>query len=75
MVPYAEIVKEKYDLSFNSYKEEVFEEIEYENPEVILQKLIVSEVGEDIDDEVLTKIEGGIVKDLLELKGMIGCKV
>ncbi|BHH85779.1 hypothetical protein LA52FAK_40680 [Desulforhopalus sp. 52FAK] len=72
MVPYAEIVKKKYDLSFNRYKEEVFEEIIYEEPEVILQKLIDSEVGEDIDDEILKKIEGGIVKELLALKELVG---
>ena len=38
-VPKEEIVQENYDLSFNRYKEEVFEEIEYEEPKVILKKL------------------------------------
>lgn len=72
MVPYDEIKAEKYDLSFSRYKEDVFEEIQYEAPEVILQKLIASEVGEDVDEETLARIEGGIVKALLELRGMIG---
>ncbi len=70
MVPHAEIVKEKYDLSFSRYKEEVFVEVEYEKPQVILQKLIASEVGEDVDGEILAKIQGGIVKELLELRGV-----
>ncbi len=38
-VPKKEIVENGYDLSFNSYKEEVYEEIEYEEPKVILEKL------------------------------------
>lgn len=35
-----EIKEEKYDLSYSRYKEEVYVEIEYEKPEVILEKLI-----------------------------------
>jgi type I restriction enzyme M protein len=38
-VPKAEIVENDYDLSFNSYKEEVYEEIEYDDPKDILKKL------------------------------------
>ena len=71
MVPYGEIKAEKYDLSFSRYKEDVFEEIEYEKPDVILQKLIASEVGEDVDDAVLAGIDGGIVKELMELRNMV----
>jgi type I restriction enzyme M protein len=71
-VPRQEIVDEKYDLSLSRYKEEVFEEITYEKPEVILKKLIESEVGTDLDQKVVRKIQGGIVKGLLELKGMVG---
>ena len=70
-VPREEIVKEKYDLSFNRYKEEVFEEIEYEAPDVILRKLINSEVGDSTDSASLKSINGGIVKELLELEGML----
>ena len=71
-VPRQEIVDENYDLSLSRYKEDVFEEIHYEKPDVILQKLLVSEVGEDLDFAVLGNIQGGIVKELLALKGMIG---
>jgi type I restriction enzyme M protein len=38
-VPKKEIVDEGYDLSISRYKEDDFEEIEYENPTVILDKL------------------------------------
>jgi type I restriction enzyme M protein len=72
VVPRQEIVDEKYDLSLSRYKEDVFEEIEYEKPGVILEKLLVSEVGENFDKKALAKIQGGIVKELLELKGMVG---
>jgi type I restriction enzyme M protein len=56
----AEIVEEGYDLSYNKYKEEVFEEIVYKNPNDILEKLI----GEN-------GIEHQIVKGLNELKELI----
>lgn len=69
-VPYQEIKDEGYDLSFNRYKEEVFGEIEYEAPTVILDKLIMAEVG-DADENDLANIKSGIIKELLELKGMI----
>lgn len=71
-VPREEIVAENYDLSLSRYKEDVFEEIRYEKPEVILQKLLVSEVGEDFDVQALGKIQGGIVKELMALKEMVG---
>ena len=71
-VPRQEIVDEKYDLSLSDYKEEVFEEIEYEKPGVILHKLLVSEMGEKFDEEALASIQGGIVKELLALKRMVG---
>ncbi len=72
IVPRQEIVDEKYDLSLSRYKEEVYEEVEYEKPEVILQKLLDSEVGENISEEALAGIQGGIVKELMALKGMVG---
>jgi len=70
-VPYQEIVDEKYDLSPNRYKEMVFEEIEYEKPSVILDRLIANEVGE-MDEKDLTQIKSGIIRELLELRGMVG---
>jgi type I restriction enzyme M protein len=65
------IVDEDYDLSFSRYKIDVFEEIQYEAPSVILDKLIKAEVGETTDKD-LAKIKSGIVKELLELRDMIG---
>ena len=70
-VPYAEIKKEGYDLSFSRYHEDVYEEIQYEAPSVILNKLIEAEVG-NVKEKDLTKIKSGIVRELLELKEMIG---
>ena len=57
-VPKEEIKEEGYDLSISRYKEDVFEEIEYDAPGVILGKLKV--------------IEGEIDRELDELEGMIG---
>ena len=56
-VPKQEIIDEGYDLSFSRYKEEVFEEIVYDKPDVILDKLI----GKD-------GLENKIIKGLEELK-------
>lgn len=52
-----EIVAENYDLTINKYKEDVFEEIEYEKPETIL--------------ESLKFLENEINKDLIEIEAMI----
>jgi type I restriction enzyme M protein len=57
-VPKDEIVKSKYDFSISRYKKEVYEEQEYEEPEVIIEKM--------------EKLEGAILDDLKELKGMLG---
>jgi len=57
-VPKEEIAAEKYDLSISRYREEVFEEVEYEKPEVILSKL--------------NALEKEIVEELRELGGMVG---
>ncbi|MEL6765516.1 MAG: N-6 DNA methylase, partial [Cyanobacteria bacterium J06607_6] len=70
-VPRAEIEAEGYDLSLSRYKKDVFEEVSYEAPGVILDSLIQAEVG-DIGDEDLTEVQGGLVKELLELREMIG---
>lgn len=55
-VPVEEINAADYDLSFTRYKNDVFEEILYDKPEVILQRLI--------------EIEKDIEKGLYELKGL-----
>ena len=72
MVPRTEIADEKsnFDLSLSRYKVDVFEEVHYDAPGVILDRLIQAEVG-DVDEAELTKVSG-IVRDLLELKGMVG---
>jgi len=70
-VPRTDIEAEGYDLSLSRYKEDVFEEIEYEAPGLILDKLIQMEVGE-VKDTDLAKVQSGIVKELLELREMIG---
>lgn len=57
-VPKSEIVAEKYDLSMSKYKEDTFEEIEYEKPTDILARL------KTLEDE--------ITRGLSELEGMLG---
>ncbi|SNR60309.1 type I restriction enzyme M protein [Maribacter sedimenticola] len=65
-VPKKEIVAEGYDLSFSRYKEEVYEEIEYEKPKVILEKLLGT-FGED--GEIIEKgLEQQISDKLNKLK-------
>lgn len=56
-VPKSEIAENGYDLSFSKYKEDVYEEVEYEKPEVIISKL--------------EKMESEIQKGLGELKELI----
>jgi type I restriction enzyme M protein len=46
MVPKKEIVDNKYDLNLSTYKEEIYEEVRYEKPEVIFGKL--EELEKDI---------------------------
>ncbi|WP_319557972.1 type I restriction-modification system subunit M [Thiomicrorhabdus sp.] len=57
--------------SLSSYKEDVFEEVHYDAPGVILDRLIQAEVG-DIEDAKLANVQGGIVRELLVLKRMVG---
>ena len=45
-----EIVENNYDLSINKYKEIVYEKVEYEKPEIILQKL--EELSKSIDEKL-----------------------
>ncbi len=73
MVPRTEIADEKnnYDLSLSRYKTDVFEEVHYDAPGVILDRLIQAEVG-DVDEAELAKVQSGIVRELLKLKGIVG---
>jgi type I restriction enzyme M protein len=57
-VPVDEILGNGYDLSINRYKEIEYEEVEYDPPKVILQRL------RDLEDEIR--------KDLDELEEMLG---
>ncbi len=52
-----DIASNKYDLSVNRYKEVVYQQEEYENPKVILKRLV--------------KLENEILADLKELEGML----
>lgn len=70
MVMRSEIENEDYDLSMSRYKKDIFEELHYDAPSIILERLIQAEVG-DIDQTELNKVQKGIVRELLELKGMI----
>lgn len=72
MVPRTEIADEKnnYDLSLSRYKTDVFKEVHYDTPIAILDRLIQAEVG-DVDEVGLAEVQNGIVRELLELKGMI----
>lgn len=80
MVPRAEIEQEGYDLSLSRYKQDVFEEVHYDAPGMILERLLVAELGESFfnhekhesHEKVLESLDSGIVRELLELKGMLG---
>ena len=73
MVPRTEIADEKnsYHLSLSRYKTDVFEEVQYDAPGVILDRLIHAEVGV-VDEAELAKVQSGIVRELLELREMVG---
>ncbi|UJB32715.1 class I SAM-dependent DNA methyltransferase [Chromobacterium sp. Beijing] len=73
MVPRSEVADEKnnYDLSLSRYKQDVFEEVRYDAPGVILDRLIQAEVG-DVDEADLANVRSGIVRELLALKGVVG---
>ncbi len=51
MVPKKEIVENGYDLNLSTYKEEVYEEVVYEKPEVILKKL------ENLEESITTSLK------------------
>lgn len=69
----AEIANEEnnFDLSLSRYKEDVFKEVKYDPPGEILNRLLKAEVGEASEADLAT-IQSGIVRALLELRGMIG---
>lgn len=67
----SDIEAEGYELSLSRYKQNVFEEVHYDAPSMILDRLIQAEIG-DMDKADLAKVRGGIVRELLELKAMVG---
>lgn len=71
-VPKKEIKAESYDLSFSRYKEDIFREIEYEKPDVILAKLLgkYNEKGELVEKG----FEQEITEKLNELKELFSWK-
>jgi type I restriction enzyme M protein len=71
VVSLADIKAEGYDLSLSRYKQDVFEEVHYDAPALILDRLLLAEVGDASDDDLVT-MQSGIVRDLLELRGMVG---
>ena len=73
MVSRTEIADEKnnYDLSLSRYKTDVFEEVHYDAPGVILDRLIQVEVG-NVDEADLAKVQSGIVRELLDLRELVG---
>jgi type I restriction enzyme M protein len=73
VVPRAEIADEKnnFDLSLSRYKQDVFKEVSYDAPGVILDRLIWAEVG-DTEEVTLSQLQSGVVRELLELKEMVG---
>jgi len=70
VVARTDIEEGDYDLSLSRYKVDVFEEVLYERPSVILEKLLKTEVG-DASEGDLAAVQSGIVRELLELRGMI----
>lgn len=51
LVPFEEIKENDYDLSINKYKEIVYEEVEYENPQLIISKLL------DLETDITTGLK------------------
>ena len=81
-VPRAEIASEEnnFDLSLSRYKTDVFEEVHYDPPGVILDRLLRAELGEELfnrekhenRENDLLGAAGGIVRELLELRSIQG---
>jgi type I restriction enzyme M protein len=71
MVARSEIEAEGYDLSLSRYKQDVFEEVKYDPPAQIIERLLQAEVG-NTEESLLNQVQSGIVRDLLELREMLG---
>jgi type I restriction enzyme M protein len=73
VVPFEEIKgeDENYDLSLSRYKQDIIEDIKYDKPSVIIERLLKAEVGDTADKDV-AKIKSGIVRELVALQEMLG---
>jgi len=49
-VPKAEIISKNYDLSINKYQEEIYDDVAYEDPQIIISK--ISELEKNIFDNI-----------------------
>ena len=80
MVPRTEIEAESYDFSLSRYKIDEFEEVKYDKPGEILDRLLRAELGEEFfkhekhegHEKTLAGIESGIVRELLALRELVG---
>ncbi len=66
-----EIVDTNYDLSISRYRIKEFNEITYDTPNRIIEKMIEKEIGSKNQDEILKQVDGGIAKTLLELREIV----
>ncbi|WP_283810325.1 HsdM family class I SAM-dependent methyltransferase [Bradyrhizobium guangdongense] len=71
VVPRGDIEAQGYSLSLSGYKQDLFDEVHYDAPGAILDRLLRAEVG-NVNDTDLAKVQSGIVRELLALKGMVG---
>ncbi|MCM4168370.1 hypothetical protein KCTC52924_01940 [Arenibacter antarcticus] len=55
-VPKKEIIDADYDLSYSKYRNEVFEEIVYEKPDVIIDKLVGNDGNGGLENEIVTNL-------------------
>jgi type I restriction enzyme M protein len=51
-----ELEDNNYDLSFSKYKEEVYEEVKYEEPKMLLEKLIGKDGKGGIENQIITSL-------------------
>lgn len=66
VVPREEITRNNYDLKFNSYKERTFEHLEYDEPSVIIERILVKEKDIITELQSLKRIKASIEGDLNE---------
>jgi len=72
LVSRAEIEAQSYDLSPARYRQQPHEEQTYPPPTEILENLINSEIGDAPPEKLADLQAGGILKELIELKEMLG---